>query len=106
MAAVTTDPLQRLEEALRVGTNAPRKRMLVIVNPYATTVSDRLKNLVVYALRGRYDVESIDTTSIRWRRITSRRVETIPIGSRCAPPRGSGTTSSTIFRRRRSCGLG
>ena len=26
--------------------------MLIIVNPYATTVSDRLKNLVVYALRG------------------------------------------------------
>src|SRR2546421_2260672 len=36
--------------------------MLVIVNPYATTVSDRLKNLVVYALRGRYEVEAIDTT--------------------------------------------
>src|SRR2546421_12729262 len=35
--------------------------MLVIVNPYATTVSDRLKNLVVYALRGRYEVEAIDT---------------------------------------------
>ena len=29
----------------------PSKRMLVIVNPYATTVSDRLKNLVVYALQ-------------------------------------------------------
>jgi diacylglycerol kinase family enzyme len=38
-----------------------RKRMLVIVNPYATTVSDRLKNLVVYALQGRYEVEAIDT---------------------------------------------
>ncbi len=38
-----------------------RKRMLVIVNPYATTVSDRLKNLVVYALQGRYDVDAIDT---------------------------------------------
>jgi diacylglycerol kinase family enzyme len=33
----------------------------VIVNPYATTVSDRLKNLVVYALRGRYDVRAVDT---------------------------------------------
>ena len=31
--------------------------MLVIVNPYATTVSDRLRNLVVYALQGRYDVD-------------------------------------------------
>ena len=35
--------------------------MLVIVNPYATTVSERLKNLVVYALRGRYDVEAVET---------------------------------------------
>ena len=34
---------------------------MIIVNPYATTVSDRLKNLVVYALRGRYEVEAIDT---------------------------------------------
>lgn len=38
-----------------------KKRMLVIVNPYATTVSDRLKNLVVYALQGRYDVEAVST---------------------------------------------
>src|ERR687893_2969881 len=38
-----------------------KRRMLVIVNPYATTVSDRLKNLVVYALQSRYDVESIET---------------------------------------------
>src|SRR5437660_2577029 len=63
MAAVTTDPVERLEAALRVGTDAPRKRMLIIVNPYATTVSDRLKNLVVYALRGRYEVDAIDTDS-------------------------------------------
>ena len=35
--------------------------MLIIVNPYATTVSDRLKHLVVYALQGRYEVEAIDT---------------------------------------------
>ena len=38
-----------------------KKRMLVIVNPYATTVSDRLKNLVVYALQGRYEVEAVAT---------------------------------------------
>ena len=38
-----------------------KKRMLLIVNPYATTVSDRLKNLVVYALQGRYDVEAVAT---------------------------------------------
>jgi diacylglycerol kinase family enzyme len=35
--------------------------MLLIVNPYATTVSDRLKNLVVYALQGRFDVEAVAT---------------------------------------------
>lgn len=38
-----------------------KKRMLLIVNPYATTVSSRLKNLVVYALQGRYEVETVDT---------------------------------------------
>jgi hypothetical protein len=37
---------------------APKRRMLVIVNPYATTVSDRLKNLVVHALRSRYSVDA------------------------------------------------
>src|SRR2546421_5085652 len=41
--------------------HGPKRRMLVIVNPYATTVSDRLKNLVVYALQGRYSVEAVDT---------------------------------------------
>lgn len=40
-----------------------RKRMLVIVNPYATTVSCRLKNLVVSALQGHYEVDAIDTES-------------------------------------------
>lgn len=38
-----------------------KKRMLLIVNPHATTVSNRLKNLVVYALQGRYEVETIMT---------------------------------------------
>jgi diacylglycerol kinase family enzyme len=41
----------------------PKRRMLIIVNPYATTVSDRLKNLVVYALQGRYEVEAVATES-------------------------------------------
>ncbi len=60
-AAPPTDPIARLEAVLGVGSSAPRRRMLVIVNPYATTVSDRLKNLVVYALRGSYEVVAIDT---------------------------------------------
>ena len=60
-AAPPSDPIARLEAVLGVGSSAPRRRMLVIVNPYATTVSDRLKNLVVYALRGSYEVVAIDT---------------------------------------------
>jgi diacylglycerol kinase family enzyme len=63
MEAAITDPLKRLESALRAGSGAPRKRMLVIVNPYASTVSDRLKHLVVYALRGSYRVEAVETES-------------------------------------------
>jgi diacylglycerol kinase family enzyme len=63
MAATSTDPVERLEAALGVGAKAPSRRMLIIVNPYATTVSDRLKNLVVYALRGSYEVDAIDTES-------------------------------------------
>src|SRR5450755_3171926 len=61
MAATSTDPLQRLEASLALGASAPGKRIMMIVNPYATTVSDRLRNLVVYALRGRYKVDAIDT---------------------------------------------
>ena len=38
-----------------------RKRLLMIVNPYATTVSSRLKNLVISALRGSYIVDAVDT---------------------------------------------
>jgi diacylglycerol kinase family enzyme len=55
--------LERAEElAERVlPDRSPKRRMLIIVNPYATTVSDRLKNLVVYALQGRYSVEAVET---------------------------------------------
>jgi diacylglycerol kinase family enzyme len=63
MTATSADPLERLEATLALGQGAPTRRMLIIVNPYATTVSDRLKNLVVYALRGRYEVDAVDTES-------------------------------------------
>jgi diacylglycerol kinase family enzyme len=60
-----TPPLESLERlgASFAALDAPvaRKRMLVIVNPYATTVSDRLKTLVAYALQGRYEVDAVDT---------------------------------------------
>src|SRR5881227_3420535 len=63
MTGSTPTELERAEAlAERVlHADAPRRRMLVIVNPYATTVSDRLKNLVVYALQSRYEVEAVDT---------------------------------------------
>src|SRR3954466_14996889 len=59
----TATALERAEQlAERVlPARSPKRRMLVIVNPYATTVSDRLKNLVVYALQGRYSVEAVET---------------------------------------------
>src|SRR5438309_395102 len=60
-SATSADPLERLEATLALGSGAPNRRMLIIVNPYATTVSNRLKNLVVYALRGSYEVDAIDT---------------------------------------------
>jgi diacylglycerol kinase family enzyme len=55
--------LQRAEELAEraLPARSPKRRMLVIVNPYAATVSDRLKNLVVYALQGRYSVEAVET---------------------------------------------
>jgi diacylglycerol kinase family enzyme len=53
-------PLQS-PEALGPLDPAEKKRMLIIVNPYATTVSDRLRHLVVYALQGRYQVDAVDT---------------------------------------------
>src|SRR5689334_12292679 len=61
MASPSLKSLERLADAGALTGDAPRKRMLVIVNPYASTVSDRLKSLVVYALRGRYDVHAVDT---------------------------------------------
>ena len=55
--------LERLERAAAEADGRPgeKKRMLVIANPYASTMSARLKSLVVYALQGRYDVEAVDT---------------------------------------------
>jgi diacylglycerol kinase family enzyme len=61
----TIAPAQREPQpaahAVPLEPDAAKKRMLIIVNPYATTVSDRLKNLVVYALQARYEVEAVDT---------------------------------------------
>jgi diacylglycerol kinase family enzyme len=53
--------LEWLGDPAALARPAVARRMLMIVNPYATTVSDRVKRLVVAALRGRYEVEAIDT---------------------------------------------
>lgn len=46
---------------LSVEKPGPKRRMLLVVNPYASTVSNRLKNVVIYALQSRYEVEAIET---------------------------------------------
>jgi diacylglycerol kinase family enzyme len=62
-AVAPATALERAEELAErlLPDRTPKRRMLVIVNPYASTVSDRLRNLVVYALQSRYAVEAIDT---------------------------------------------
>jgi len=51
---------RQASEPFRFASPASRRRMLIIVNPYATTVSDRLRHLVVYALQGRFEVDAVD----------------------------------------------
>src|SRR3954471_15776225 len=53
--------LSDAEDVAALAGEARARRMLVIINPVATRMSDRLRTLVVYALQGRYDVTSIDT---------------------------------------------
>jgi diacylglycerol kinase family enzyme len=59
----TTDfePNIELVTALGDSGEGSRRRLLLIVNPYATTVSKRLKYLVISALRGSYIVDAVDT---------------------------------------------
>ena len=57
----TAAALEHLAEVAALERKPKQRRMLVIVNPYATTMSDRVKSLVVYALQGRYDVQAVDT---------------------------------------------
>jgi diacylglycerol kinase family enzyme len=49
------------EETFDLVLPTPKKRMLIIVNPYASTVSDGLRHLVVHALQGRFEVDAVDT---------------------------------------------
>jgi diacylglycerol kinase family enzyme len=63
--STTTRELEQRPEAapedLEPAESSPKRRMLIIVNPYAATVSDRLRHLVVYALQGRFEVDAVDT---------------------------------------------
>jgi diacylglycerol kinase family enzyme len=57
----TARELERLVQTSALSAAIERKRMLVVVNPVATTMSARLRNLVIAALHARYEVEAIDT---------------------------------------------
>ncbi len=50
-----------MAESVTLSCPMQRRRMLVIVNPSASTMNPRLRNLVIAALHGRYEVEAIDT---------------------------------------------
>lgn len=56
-------PRRRKKSPTRLPAGEPgeKLRMLLVVNPYASTVSERLKNVVVYALQSRYEIKAIDT---------------------------------------------
>ena len=55
------ETLERLADSAMLDQPLRRKRMLVIVNPSASMMDARLRNLVIAALHGRYEVEAIDT---------------------------------------------
>jgi diacylglycerol kinase family enzyme len=55
------DALERMIGTLAPLGEAERRRALVIVNPHAASVSERLRNLVIHALASRYEVEAVET---------------------------------------------
>jgi diacylglycerol kinase family enzyme len=55
------ESLEQMTEIVALDRSVQRRRMLVIVNPSASTMSVRLRGLVIAALQGRYDVDAIDT---------------------------------------------
>ena len=66
MSTPTRASEQRAEPApLELGSllRVRRRRMLMIVNPYATSVSARMRALVLSALRRRFDVDAVDTAA-------------------------------------------
>jgi diacylglycerol kinase family enzyme len=55
------ESLEQMAELVELDRSVERKRMLVVVNPSASTMSVRLTGLVIAALQGRYDVDAVDT---------------------------------------------
>jgi len=51
----------RREEPFRFAAPGGRRRVLLIVNPHASTVSARLRQLVLNALQARFEVDAVDT---------------------------------------------
>jgi diacylglycerol kinase family enzyme len=60
-AAARAEGLERLADATAPVPAGSRRRLLLVVNPYATTMSPRLKRDVVAALERRYAVDAVDT---------------------------------------------
>jgi diacylglycerol kinase family enzyme len=57
-------PIHDLERLAEFAESAPatdRKRMLLIINPYATSMTPHIRTLVLYALQARYEVDAVDT---------------------------------------------
>jgi diacylglycerol kinase family enzyme len=54
---------QRLIDTLEPIDPVERRRALVVVNPHAASVSDRLRTLVLHALASRFAIETVETQS-------------------------------------------
>src|SRR5919206_1735771 len=66
-------PVDRPDALPALDVPAARRRMLVVVNPYATAVSGRLRSLVLHALQGRYEVDAVDTAGRDHATVLSRQ---------------------------------
>jgi diacylglycerol kinase family enzyme len=55
------DAISPAPSALQAFAIKSKRRMLLIVNPYAATVSQRIRELVVRAMNARYEVDVVDT---------------------------------------------
>ena len=66
MSTIVPDAQRRPEQGedtFDLQESPPKRRMLIVVNPYASTVSDSLRHVVVDALRSRFEVDARDTES-------------------------------------------